>query len=160
MSSDTKSCKQTPLAKRIISPLVGFGLLSLLLILGISFYFFKIQVQQEAKIRSSAIEIALRGAVENLALRSQIQRFVSALGADPNLKGILVVSTSPPEVIASTHLSLVGKKPQELPLDAIGSEVRNMNNLGADVDYTVLSPSYEVLQRAFNTKLSDRDVGA
>lgn len=73
--------------------------------------------------RAEQLINSLRQAAEIVESPEQLHRFVSALGAEPDVKLIVIVGDDPAKVIASTRYIWLGKLLTQLPQKKLGEEL-------------------------------------
>ena len=73
--------------------------------------------------RAEQLVNSLRQAAEIVESPEQLHRFVSALGAEPDVKLIVIVGDDPARVIASTRYIWLGKRLTQLPQKKLGEEL-------------------------------------
>lgn len=93
------------------------GVLLFIGLVGIFIFHITIQTSLNKQLRQTA-EIAAHSvqfSVESSIRQNAIQRYISALGAEPDIDLIIVAAGNPLKVIASTRMSEIGKPIDELP---------------------------------------------
>lgn len=104
------------LRKKVILPLLAGAALLLLLATFFTSQNLERRFQEKTRLRAEVIANAIGYAAQSFKFGSELQRFVSSLGADRDVKRIVVVGGHPLRVVASTHNAVRG-----LPIDALPS---------------------------------------
>ena len=73
--------------------------------------------------RAEQLVNSLRQAAEVVDSPEQLHRFVSTLGTEPDVKLIVIIGGTPPQVIASTRYIWLGKLLTQLPQAKLGEEL-------------------------------------
>jgi signal transduction histidine kinase len=105
------------LRRRLFLPFVALGALAIFVLAAIARERVASDLSQHAKARGEALTHAVEYAAETLRSRADLQRFVTALGAEPDVISITVTQGATATVVAATRGSWIG---EPLPVAARG----------------------------------------
>jgi PAS domain S-box-containing protein len=111
------------LRRQLLLPLLLVGsLVAALAVLGIHLKFRK-QLEVKLLERAELVANAVNYIAESISRPGELQRIVTALGADQDILDIVVVGGRPARVLASTRSLWVGKSVSELPRAEFGDDL-------------------------------------
>ncbi len=114
------------LKRKIILPLVCFGVIvSMLAVVGIAAKS-RHQLTERARNRAELLANALNYVTESIQHSDELQRIVSAMGAEPDVTMIVVAGGTPARVIGTTHHQWLGRLVSELPGPGVRDDLEHV----------------------------------
>ncbi|OHE73443.1 MAG: hypothetical protein A2Y14_01290 [Verrucomicrobia bacterium GWF2_51_19] len=111
--------QQRSLKEKLIFPFLLFGILFITIIIGWNYLSFREELKAEISTRSRNLAQTIGIASQVVHHSYELQRLVNSLGAESDVRLILVVADTPLRVIASNKLQLVGKWIEETQIETI-----------------------------------------
>lgn len=106
------------LQRRILGPLLMLGTAAILLLVAGSAWLLRGIASDVARFRASSLTRAIDAAAQVSDTSGQLQRFVSTIAAEPDVRQAVIVAGTPPRIIFSSRRELLGKSLDALSLPA------------------------------------------
>ena len=111
------------LKSKLLLPLLLAGTVLCLVVLWSIHLTFQDSLTDKLRQRAELVANIVNYAAESISHRGELQRIVTAIGADKDVLEIVVVAGNPPRVIASTEFIWLKKPLTDLPKEEVADDL-------------------------------------
>jgi PAS domain S-box-containing protein len=133
MSQAVIARSQRSLRCKLAIPLLGSGILLAAIALMAMQYHAEKQLENALLSRAKLIASMIDFSVSSVSRNGDLQRIVSAIGAEPDINDIVVIGGTPLRVIASTKMAFLNHLLPELPKDSVADDFYAVMNSGREL---------------------------